>query len=101
MKLEKSIELLVSQNNSLLKLCSNGKDVITKPIFKRVDKVKANGTSAVMAVLSSFSLVRRDDETRRREVLMWCDSLKQHLIKLALERKGSRKVVIDVGTGTG
>lgn len=128
MKLEKSIELLVGQNNGLytsdgdvvfsdagiptgvhqgdivevrLKLCSNGKDVTSKPIFKRVDKVKANGTSAVMAVLSSFSSVRRDDETRRREVLMWCDSLKQHLINSALERKGSRKVVIDVGTGTG
>lgn len=128
MKLEKSIELRVGHDSCLytsdgdavfsevdvppgveegdvvevrLKLSPNGKDVMTKPIFTRVDKASANGTSAVMAVLSSFSSVKRDNETRRREVLMWCDSLKQHLIRSALEKKGSRKVVLDVGAGTG
>jgi len=128
MKLEKSIELLVGSGGSLrtsdgdevfdyvevprgigegdiaevrFKLCTNGRDVASKPVFRRTDKATANSTSAVMAVLSSFGSVRRDNETRRREVLMWCESLKQHLIRSALEKRGSRRVVLDIGTGTG
>lgn len=128
MKLEKSIELTVTRDGALctsdgdevfenvsipegtkegdimevrFKLCPGGKDVMAKPIFKRVDKASANSTSAVMAVLSSFGSVRRDDETRRREVLMWCESVKHYLVKSALAKRGSRKVVLDVGTGTG
>jgi hypothetical protein len=128
MKAEKSVELSVRKDGSLhtsdgdavfermalpvgvaegdvvearLKLCSNGKEAMVKPLFRRVDKASANSTSAVSAVLSSFGCVKRDDETRRREVLIWCDSLRQHLIRSALCKKGSRKIVIDIGTGTG
>ena len=84
-----------------MKIRSNGKDLDSKPLLERVDKVHANSTSAVLAVLSSFGCVSRDDETRRREVLLWCDSLEHHLFRLALEKRGSRKIVFDVGTGTG
>lgn len=128
MKAEKSVELSVEEGGCLstsdgdnvlkemdvpqgvssgdivevrFKLCEDGKSVRARPMFKRADKACANGSSAVASVLSSFSSVVRDNETRRREVLMWCDSLKQHLIRVALSKKGSRRIVIDVGTGTG
>ena len=128
MKMEKSVELRVENDETLctsdgdvvfegvalpigvergeivearFKLCDDGKEVMMKPLFRRVDKTSANSTSAVTAVLSSFGCVKRDDEARRREVLIWCDSLRQHIFKSALNRRGSRKIVVDVGTGTG
>lgn len=83
------------------KLNRDGSSIRALPLFKRTDKLKANSTSAVSAVLSSFSTVKKDDETRRRGALMWCESLKQHLFKKMLDLKGSKKIVLDIGTGTG
>ncbi|RMZ68715.1 hypothetical protein GMOD_00002527 [Pyrenophora seminiperda CCB06] len=79
-----------------LRLLRNGRDVDCRPVFTRVDKAFANSTSAVMSVLSSIASVKRDNETRRRE----CNSLKQHLFRSALSIRGSRKIVLDVGTRT-
>lgn len=128
MKKEKSVELEVSKSMELvtsegdkvleglelpshtvpgdivevrMKLCGDGKGISVSSVFKRTDKTSANSSAAVSAILSSFNSVRRDDETRRREVLMWCDSLRLQLVKMAMAKKGDRKVAIDVGTGTG
>ena len=75
-----------------VKVKGDGRDVHARPLFRRVDKAYANSTSAVSAVLSSFGCVNRDNETRRRAVLMWCDSLKQHLFRLALSKRAARKL---------
>lgn len=128
MKVERSVELEVTENAALvtsdgdtvfsnihipkgilvghivevrLRLRDQGRGVAARPVFRRVDKTAANSTSAVSAVLSSFSGVVKDNESKRREVLIWCDSLRHHLFKLALKSRGSKKIVIDVGTGTG
>ena len=97
MKLEKFVELVVEEDDSLatsdgdvvfgsleilygikagdivetrMKLSRNGRDVILKPLFRRVNKISLNSTSAVLLILSLFGCVKRDDEARRREVVM-------------------------------
>lgn len=83
------------------KLSKDGRNVVSAPLFQRTDKYSANSTSAVYSVLESFSCVSRSDETRRRSVTVWCDSLKSSLVKEAVKRCGDRKIIMDVGTGTG
>lgn len=83
------------------KLAKDGKSVVSAPLFQRTDKSSANTTSAVCSVLESFSCVSKSDETRRRNVTMWCDSLKSSLVREAVRRCGDRKIIMDVGTGTG
>lgn len=128
MKQERSIELLLRQEGTLatsdgdvviekaplppglepgcivevrFKLNKDGRSISSSPLFQRVDKVTANSTSAVRSVLASFSSVQRDNETRRRNVLIWCESLKSTLMKDAMKHCGNKKIVLDVGTGTG
>ena len=128
MKQERSIELAVGQSGRLLtfdgdvviesaplpsgaqlgdvlevrfRLARDGKSILSAPLFKRTDKSNPNTTSAVCSVLESFSMVSRSDETRRRNVTVWCDSLKSRLVKEAVGRCGNRKVIMDIGTGTG
>ncbi|KAI1007507.1 hypothetical protein K3495_g717 [Podosphaera aphanis] len=69
--------------------------------FVRQDKSSANSSAAVLSILSSFDTVTRDEEAQRREVLMWCDSLRRSLFERALTCRGTRKIVLDIGTGTG
>jgi hypothetical protein len=128
MKQERSIELLLRENGDLVssdgdvvieaapvpigiepgsivevrfKLNKDGSSIMSRQLFKRTDKVGANSSSAVSSVLESFSCVSRSDETRRRNVTMWCDSLRSSLVKEAVNKCGDRKVIMDVGSGTG
>lgn len=128
MKQERSVELLVREGGELVtsdgdtvietaqlptgvepgnvveirfKLNRDGKTITSKPLFRRTDKISANSTSAVFGVLESFSCVSRSDETRRRNVTLWCDSLKSSLVKEAVGRCGDKKIVLDIGSGSG
>lgn len=62
-------------------LAADGRTIDSQAAFRRVDKRVPNGTGAVMGVLGSCGTVRRDDEARRRAVLMWCDTLRERLFR--------------------
>nr|POF11846.1 hypothetical protein CFP56_78076 [Quercus suber] len=78
-----------------------GKAIAHRPAFPRVDKASANGTIAVRNVISSFTSVRKDQETRRRGVLLWCETLRGVLLKQAIASTTHRKIILDIGSGTG
>lgn len=83
------------------RLSKTGKTIFSREAFRRFDKSDANSTSATLNILRSFRGVTKDEETRRRAVLMWCDSLRTRLMIDALEQKSPKSIVLDIGTGTG
>lgn len=83
------------------RLMSTGKKILCSSPFVRNDKAAANNSTAIGNVLASFRGVAKDDEIRRRGVLTWCYSLRSSLIDRALSAPGARKLVMDIGTGTG
>ena len=69
--------------------------------FPRVDKTTANSTEAVTNIIRSAGCMSTADDNERRVALLWCNSLRQHLYKLAVNIKSSRSIILDIGTGTG
>lgn len=69
--------------------------------FVRVDKLRANSTEAVHNILASFSKVKMTEETLRRNALLWCNSLRRRLFREALSGSGEKRIVLDIGSGTG
>jgi hypothetical protein len=83
------------------RLMKSGRSISSREAFKRTDKTDANSTGAVLNIMRSFKGVTKDDEARRRAVLMWCDALRQKLVEDATSGNSPKTVVLDIGTGTG
>lgn len=69
--------------------------------FPRTDKTSANKSEAVMNILSSCVNVVSKDDNERRQALMWCNKIREILIKRALSCNATKHIILDVGTGTG
>lgn len=84
------------------RLHPNGRAVLASGMFVRFDKSAANNTCAALNVIgTSGGAATRDDETRCRAALMWCNTLRAKLLSIAMEHNSARSIVLDVGTGTG
>lgn len=82
-------------------LCSSGKSINVISSFLRTDKSQANSADASRKILSSFSHVTSTNETRRRSVLLWCNTLRTKLHTSAVSVRADKRIVLDIGTGTG
>jgi hypothetical protein len=82
------------------RLMKSGRSIAAREAFRRTDKTNANSTGAVLNIMRSFKGVTKDDEARRRAVLMWCDALRQKLVEDSVSGNSPKTVVLDIGTGT-
>lgn len=79
----------------------NGKSIEIVDIFQRVDKEKANSTSAVSDIVRSANKVSVRDDSERREALIWCNDLRREIYASASLIQPNKNIIVDLGTGTG
>lgn len=79
---------------------SSGKITITE-MFRRVDKVTANDSAAFTSILTSLSTKTHKNDEDRRAALMWCNSLRRHLFRMALTADPNKKIILNIGAGSG
>lgn len=82
-------------------LVGKNKQITVTSTINRPDKAKPNSSSAVMSILRSFDTSMRDDESERRELLMWCNALRRYLLLNPPSHRPEKRIILDIGTGTG
>lgn len=75
--------------------------LVVSEVFVRPDKSVANGADACRNIITSSLNIASGSDSERRVALLWCNVLRDNLVRRALEIRSTGRVVLDVGTGTG
>lgn len=83
-------------------LAATGTEMTVHSAIIRVDKAKANDSSAVSQIIqSAMESHLSGDQNDRRRALLWCNSVRSDLNRMVESMDVPRTIVLDVGSGDG
>lgn len=97
---------LLVQEGSIVELrvslAATGTEMTVHSAIVRVDKTKANDSSAVSQIIqSAMESHLSGDQNDRRRALLWCNSIRSDLNRIVETLDVPRTIILDVGSGDG